>query len=249
MARLPVLDTYAQEAEISAGGELNVSISGNEYADLNIKLLSVNSTGAELYLTPISSVLGILPSKSIVQIPPATIGSVKGMKIILATTTTSTSTTTSTINQTAALLAAAISFANKDTSEGALMSAYNQLYIKDKVCNSGIYNETYLHYYGVMPSGPLSFENVSALTPVGINASAYLISNQLVYVNYSAIMRNGTKSEILSIELNMSPSAMLPIVKVAFEGLLYGDNYTIVNSTYTFQKSISNYCGAYVPKP
>jgi hypothetical protein len=93
-------------------------------------------------------------------------------------------------------------------------------------------------------------ENVSAQTPISITVSAKPLKDDLVLVNYTPVMRSGVASQpMVSLLLNMSHGAAMPIVSTLYEGILSGDNYTILNSTYQFQSSIQNYCGAYIPKP
>ena len=249
VSKVPVLSGYASEALLVPNSSVNVSINATGVANLNIKLAKSNSTSAELYITPLASVLGVKPSSGLSIIGPVSIGRTSGLKIIVTSTSTSSTTSTSTINQTAALLQSALAYANNNTSEGLLETEYASLYEKDKACNSSIYNETYTHYYGTAPSGDFSFLNVSKQTPIDINETAYYISGTLVFVNYTPVMRSGKQSPLLSLELNMSPLTKLRIVKAAYTGILQGDNYSIVNSTYAFQSRISNYCGAYIMPP
>ncbi|MGC8547920.1 MAG: hypothetical protein ACP5MC_02900 [Candidatus Micrarchaeia archaeon] len=249
VSKVPVLSGYASEALLVPNSSVNVSINATGIANLNIKLAKSNSTSAELYITPLASVLGVKPSSDLSLIGPVSIGRTSGLKIIVTSTSTSSTTSTSTINQTAALLQSALAYANNNTSEGLLETEYASLYEKDKACNSSIYNETYTHYYGKAPSSDFSFLNISRQTPIGINETVAYISGTLVFVNYTPIMRSGKQSPLLSLELNMSPLTKLRIVKAAYTGILQGDNYSIVNSTYAFQSKISNYCGAYIMPP
>lgn len=250
LGRFPFLVNPALEVNLTPATSINVSVSGSGIADLNIGLGAITAKGAELTLTPLAASLGIKPSKVGSLLMPVFIGSSGGLRLIVTTTSTSTSTSTSTINQTLALLTSAINYANQNTSEGILMQRYNTLYQQDKVCNASVYNETYERIYGTLPSGSFAFDVVRSQVPIAINITGSVVGSEMVKVSYAPVFRNGTKQEpMLTLELNMSPSAIERIVNVTFSGILAGDNYTIVNNTYTFQSRISNFCGAYVFPP
>jgi len=252
IAKLPLLYGFVSKVYMKNSTEVNVSVNAGRRASINIRMISSSSKGAMLNITPISSFYNIQTSNSVSLIGPVSIGTAasKGLKVIITSTTISTSTTTSTINQTNPLLVSAEQYANTNTSIGVLLNNYKALYIKDKACNASIYNETYAKYFNTQPPGFASFENASAQTPISITVSAKPLKDDLVLVNYTPVMRSGVASQpMVSLLLNMSPSAVVPIVSTLYEGILLGDNYTILNSTYQFQSSIQNYCGAYIPKP
>ncbi|MGC9037252.1 MAG: hypothetical protein ACP5GD_01375 [Candidatus Micrarchaeia archaeon] len=237
------------ELRLGENASVNLSSSFGSVADLNIKLVASNATSAKLYFTPIAAYLGIKPAK-IAMLGPTPIQIEQGLKLIVTTSSTTTSTTTSTINYTSQLLNNAINYANTKTSVGQLLLAYKQLYIKDKVCNATVYNETFYHYYNKMPSGPQSFANMTKIVPISINETASQLYGNLVYVNFTPVLRNGTMhTPMFSMLLNLTPNAQAPIIETRFEGILFGDNYTILNATYQFQSRITNYCGAYIEPP
>ncbi|MGC8675960.1 MAG: hypothetical protein ACP5T3_00375 [Candidatus Micrarchaeia archaeon] len=250
VSQLPLLVGYASKVTLMRGASANVSTSASGNADLNIRLVSSNASHAKLLLTPLSLVLGIRPSAGIKLIGPASISAPSGLKIIAISTTTTTSSTTSTINQTSVLLGQALAYANTKTAEGILMNDYKALYEKDAVCNETIYNATYQRYYNAVPSGAVSFANVSKETPINVTAKAAMKIGDLVFVNYTPVFRSGIAQEpMLSLLLNMSANAVTPIVEVTYEGILKYATYAELNSTYAFQSGISNYCGAYVAPP
>ncbi|MEM3781470.1 MAG: hypothetical protein QXT43_00705 [Candidatus Micrarchaeaceae archaeon] len=250
ISQLPLLASYASKIVLLKNQSANVSVSATGNADINVRLKSSNATAATLVVTPLSVALGVKVSKSVILNGPYSISSTGGLRVITISTTSTTSTTTSTVNQTAALLESALNYANTKTSEGILMEEYKSLYNKGTVCNESIYNATYMHYYSVLPSGSASFYNISRLTPINITVHAAISSGDLVFVNYTPVFRNGTTgASMLSLLLNMSAGAVAPIAKLTYGGILAYANYAELNSTYAFQSSINNYCGAYIEPP
>ncbi|MEM0146911.1 MAG: hypothetical protein QXF85_00445 [Candidatus Micrarchaeaceae archaeon] len=252
ISQLPIPASYASKFVLLKGENagVNVSVNATGNADLNVRLSSSNATSVELLLTPLSSILGIKVSKEVTLVGPYTISTAGGLKVITISTTSSTSTTTSTINQTAALLESALNYANNKTNEGVLMNKYKALYNKDTVCNESIYNATYEHYYSTEPSGVSSFDNISKLIPINVTVHAAIKSGAFVFVNYTPTFRNGSRGgPMLSLLLNMSPGAVAHVANATYEGILTYATYAEINSTYAFQSSINNYCGAYIVPP
>ncbi len=250
LTSLPVLTSAVKVLNIPEGSSLNVSTTGSNIADLNIKLLSTGTSGVSVVLTkiplfnkvPQSSGISLIPAPDFIQQSTYKNSTIK---IVTSTSTSTTSTSTTTINASAPLQQA-LTIAS-ETKLGVLMNNYKQLYEKDTACNASIYNLTYEKYTNVAPSGQSTFANVSLATPRTVNVTVTKMSNGMYNVTYSTISHSKyTTGPAATLILNLSNS-VAPVVSMKFEGIYYGLNFTIINSAYNFQSSIQNFCGAYIP--
>ena len=255
-ATLYITDYPALSAPISAlsmtsGSSFNVSSNAGKIADMHITLASSSPTQATFLLTPLLIGLGIRPSGGITVINPASLAS--GRLAIITTTVTTAVTTagsstttvgsTTTINNvTVAQIAMPLVNA---TPLGSLMSKYKAIYIRDRACTPGLYNQTYISQFGTVPPAPNSFVNISQVTPTDLTFSVVRINPNTYNVTYSTVSSSqDTNGPALVLEYSTLSSS---VVAQKFEGLYQGRNYTVLNQTYNFYNSINNNCGVFIP--
>lgn len=250
---LPILNGPMSVVTILSGGGVNLSTSGSSYANINIALLSSNSTGARIKLTPLASSLSIRTSRGVSLVQPPSFFS-QGPGVVVNVTITTTAATSSTtvgststiLNTTSGRIAAAYSIANA-SAPGALMLKLKALYEADVHCNASTYNTTYLAQKSRLPTGPFTFVNVTPFVPTDITASAVQAVANNYLVTYSTVAPSSLSSgPALLIGVNISSATSSHILNVTFRGIFQGDNYTMVNSAYAVQSRIGNACAAYI---
>jgi len=248
---VPLLSSPVISLSLGSNSSANFSSMGTGIADMHISLLSSNQEGAVVEITPIPQSLGLKPNGQIKIIPEASFTEkmlYKGSVAIVSTTTTSSTTTitTTTINQSAVIPVQQIMTLMNSTTYGALENNLNILYVKDKACNASVYNATFLRYENMQPTGLNSFYNVSPAVPRYINTTISKLSKNDYIVTYTGVtpVKKYT-SPLLIVRLNISSAS--PLINATFEGPFAGMNYTQAVAIYSFQDSINNFCGAYMP--
>ncbi|MFP3278792.1 MAG: hypothetical protein RXP92_00550 [Candidatus Micrarchaeota archaeon] len=251
ITKTPVLAYPVLAIYLTKGGSANISSEESKVADMHILLLSSNYKGAELELTPIDPSLGLKPSGlSTVLQPTSFIERMlyTGNVSIISTTstTTSTSITTTTINQSSIIPMQQIMDFVNTTAPGMLMNSFAALYQKDSVCNASVYNATFQTLENMKAVGPNSFYNVSPSVPRSININVTKIASNTYLVTYIGVTPSKLyTSALLNLKVSLTPTPIL--LNVSFEGPFKNMNLTQVTKIYTFQSSIQNFCGAYMP--
>ncbi len=250
----PVLVKPISSVTLGAASSANVSTDGSRIANVQIKLISTKTGSAQVQLTPLPSSLSIRPSGSVSLISSAngtayqtTLATTSTQTTSIATTTASgsgtttaasTSLATTTVQQipTSSVLAVANS-----SQAGALMIKYDELYTQDQGCTPSAYNVTYQQYFHTAPSGPESYTNVSAVTPISISAVITSTGANLYNVSYDPILPTMVKAHyIVVIQVNMTSSTA---TKFTYDT---GLNYTALDQQYSLQSSFTGLCGAYI---
>ncbi len=252
----PYIGGPIESFSIGPGESVNASSSGGQISDMNLLVISSTASGAVVKITPLYQNLGIRLSKNIAVTNPPPLGLFSSSATASSTPLPTSVTTTvsqslqsnkssnQTSNQTQALLQKAMKLANESV-PGALMLKFRSLYVTGSACTAPLYNSTYNTQKGSLPSGPNSFENVSAFTPTNVTIYANALGAQLVNITYSAVTHSSSYSgPMLILEINVSAASYLK--KINYTGLLSGANTTTLNSTYMYQSKISGDCGAYI---
>jgi hypothetical protein len=252
VTRMPLLYGPVSSLLLAPYEEANVSSNGTQVADVNIRLLNSNSSGASIDVVPVPIGIGIKASAGIYLLPPLSFSTQVSTPFFATTTTTSTSTTslsTSTIaaNSTLALFQQALNDVN-ETNIGVLMKAYRAIYVKSAKCNASTYNSTYNMYHNSLPPAPVSFANVSPFTPFNITVGeSKLAAKNNVLVTYSTVSHDSsTTGPAIVVIINTSNGNFLR--NVSYVGLYTGFDFSILNSSYSFQKTISGSCSALISK-
>jgi hypothetical protein len=253
VSRVPILMGPVSTVFLNAGSSASMSSAGSQTADMNVKLLSSSSSGASLAITPLPASLSISTSSTVTVLSPAPL--VAGSASMSSnanpnsitsynTITTSISVTTTVQNAAATQQQQALSIAN-GSSTGALMRKYKALYNSDTSCSASAYSATYALYYGIAPSAPNDYANVSAMTPTDITVNASLISGSQYKVTYSTVSRSSLSTGPVAI-ITVDTSSRL-VVSTTFAGIFRGLSYATINSTYAFQNGVLNKaCGAFI---
>lgn len=227
---------------------LSVSAFGAKEADMNVALVSSSGNGASVEITPLHELLGVQVSPNIRIANPASLTGVSRTgNVTIAPRQTSSIASTTTIaaqNSSQAEILKALSLINS-TGTGTLLGQYAKLYAKGVGCNESTYNTTYLTYHGTLPPAPLSFANLSQLTPTGMTINASVSSGPNVVIMYSTTARSTTSAGPVIIAVVNTTSVSF-LTSVTYTGIYQGLNYTVLNSTYAFQSRILNNCAAYV---
>jgi len=254
ITRTPILAYPVLALYLTKGSSANVSSEELNVADMHILLLSSNYNGAELELTPIDPSLGLKPSGSSIYLQPTSFIEkmlYTGNVSIVSTTstTTSTSITTTTINQSSVSsvipMQQIMNFVNT-TAPGILMNNFAALYQKDMACNASVYNATFQTLENMKAVGPNSFYNVSISVPRNINVNVTKVASNTYLVTYIGVTPSKRYTgALLTLKVSLTPTPIL--LNVSFEGPFENMNLTQVTKIYTFQNSIHNFCGAYIP--
>ncbi len=261
MTQLPFLYNPVATVTLSGIGSVNLSTSGTQSADMNLHLVSSNTSGATFIISPLLSGLGIRTSSSVYFIRPVIFGTQTNSTVTSTTTissattqnsvaSTSTTTQTTTTAKTAPSQSqVAINLMN-NTSIGPLMLEFRALYQRDTACTEGVYNATYNTYYNSNPPPPISFANVSQFTPTNITITATSTSKADVFaVTYALVAPDSAfAGTVVGATVNTTSSV---VTNVTYVGLYKssGFDFTILNSTYAFQSKINDDCGAYITPP
>jgi hypothetical protein len=251
ITRMPLLYGPVASVMLSPYAEANVSSNGTQVADVSIRLMNSSSTGAAIDVVPVPLGIGIKASAGISLLPPLSF-SAQVNAIILTTTTitistTSLSTTTITTNSTLVLFQQALNDINQ-TNIGALMKLYKALYIKSAKCNASAYNATYKIYHITLPPAPVSFVNISPFSPINLTISeSKLAAKNNVMITYSTVSHDSsTTGPAVSAIINTSNISFLK--SISYVGIYTGLNFSILNSSYSFQSKIAGSCGALISK-
>lgn len=246
ISRNPVLLNSITQISLTKGETTNISLSGGN-ADLQITLISGTSKAATIALSYVPKTLGIKSSSGIGSLNNTGGGQVKASTtesttIPNAPTTTAAATTT-VVQENPTVEAYAVANA---TSLGILMSDYKALYEKDKTdCTRSIYDSAYADNFGVVPTGPNTFANMSLIAPVSIKMSAASAGGDLFNISYYDVNVSGVeaKDRILQMQINITGQY---VVSSDFSGDFYGMSYTSVLQQYQSLNSSSDLCSAYV---
>ncbi len=249
----PVLTNPITKITGSAGQVFNLSISGSGTADINLKIISTNGTGATVGVIQLPSGLTIRESSLASVVVPASLPASGASAQYASTTTvpvnatTSVTTTanntkaTTTIVQASQIPQTIINLA--DTSnEGVLMKNLSALYAEEPGCTESIYNQT-IRSLSQVPSGPLSYENVTKMTPTSTNTTITQLPSGLYRVNYSVTVPTKSFSGTV---ISMYMDASGNISNLQFLGIFKDQNYTTVYNAYKTQSAVGNVCAAYV---
>ncbi len=268
ISKYPILQSGVEYVTLGQGGSVNVSLTSPSYASVNIRLANTTDYKASLVLTYLSQSLGIRQSSSVMpltsfqQSQQQSSGTqtnststqtnstnlqsnASGSSTSTSSSSGSNSTNTSSSNNQAQIYASVMKAAN-NTAIGALMIAQKALYNQIKSCTPQQYNTTYTSVKGKAPKDAFTFQNMSSVTPTDItwNVST-LTAGSLYSVLYKTVSPNSHFSgAALNLEMEY-PSNY--INSQTFEGAYYGLNYTTLNKSYAYQKSIGNACGALIP--
>jgi len=251
ITRTPVLAYPVLAIYLTQGGSANISSEELKVADMHILLLSSNYKGAELELTPIDPSLRLKPSGLSVELQPTSFIEkmlYTGNVSIISTTstTTSTSITTTTINQSSIIPMQQIMGFVNTTAPGILMNSFAALYQRDRACNASVYNATFQTLENMKAVGPNSFYNVSPSVPRNVNINVTKVTNNTYLVTYIGVTPSKLYTgALLNLKVSLTPTPTL--LNVSFEGPFKYMNLTQVTKIYTFQSSIQNFCGAYMP--
>ncbi|MGC8479655.1 MAG: hypothetical protein ACP5M9_03235 [Candidatus Micrarchaeia archaeon] len=263
ISQSPVLASAIISFSISQGSMLNVSTTGSKNANLQVKLLSSNSTYSTIQLTPVPYGLIIPISSGVSATEPAPVPQSGSSNVsIISTTVQSTTTTQNTQQTTTQAVTTSITSVVTTTQTsnagipqsvinqasqsyiGSLVSNLNTLYAEESQCTQSLYNQTLISYAHVSPTGPLSYQNVTLYTPSSItNKITGPFSKGYLVTYYSQSKSSQTTGAAISMYLNQSTGAISDIV---FSGIFQGQNYSDLESSYNFQSGIGNACAAYI---
>ncbi len=256
LSQYPILTNPITEVTGASGSSFNLSTSGSDMADINLKIISSNGSSAKIQLTSLPSGLSIHSSPLAVIVVPGPLPN-GGASIQAATTTITTTTvppanttrpantlqSTTTIAQTSQVPQTIVSLA-ETTNIGVLMGNLEALYAQEPKCSEATYNQTFETYLHRSPTGPFSFANATADTPTSVNATIRSTSTSGIYlVNYSvSVPTKRLSGTVISFDMDSSGA----ISNLKFLGIFNGENYTTINEAYQSQSSIGNACAAYV---
>ncbi|MDE1861030.1 MAG: hypothetical protein KGH72_04940 [Candidatus Micrarchaeota archaeon] len=248
MSSLPVLSGPIMVVTLSKGQTVNVSASGSNNADLQIKLIAANSTQGIFQLSYIPKILNVRPSSGIGYLTSSTGSGGAPSNTTVSTTTVSAGSTTTAHASTTTVAqdhsAAALATANASI-YGGLMKNYSALFVKDRACTGTTYNVTFYASFHFNPTGPEDFENVSPTVITSITTKVTAISPNLYNVTYITSAPATTEPGLI-LNVNTNSNA---IANATFTGLWKGFSFTTLNATYYEQEAISGNCGAYIPVP
>ncbi len=246
--KLPVFMNQPMEVMVEENNMTRINADSGSFANMGITLQSVNGNSVKVEITPLEASLGLAPDT-------ARISTVNNMLLAngrknvttsittTATTTVASTTTVSQINTTSANIMAAL----KKNKSYAVMQNYTVLYANSANCTQSKYNSAYLKYYGVMPTGPEDYLNVSTFPlPYGF----YTKTTNIGRGNYSFVY----KSESTDSDYNNSPAVTILInvsgssaYNVTFGGIFEGQTYLGILDGYNKAAGIGGPCAAVVP--
>ncbi|MCL5427587.1 MAG: hypothetical protein M1321_00165 [Candidatus Marsarchaeota archaeon] len=252
MSPYPILTNPITRINGAEGQAFNISTSGSQTADINLNIVSSNSSAAVIKLTQLPSGLNIKSSSLAVVVVPGPLPSSGQQQYIATTSTASTATTTvssanelqstTTVAQSSNIPQSIINLAEA-SNEGVLMKNLSALYAQEPECTEAVYNQTVRAFLHSSPTGPESYANVTAETPTSTNTTITLLPSGLYQVNYSVtVPEKRLSGTVISMEMDSSGNTD----SVKFLGIFQGLNYTAVENAYKAQSAIGNACAAYV---
>jgi hypothetical protein len=242
--RLPVFGNPLLNVTLDEGNMTKLGI-GSNFADLGLTLESVSNSSIAVRITPLDISLQLAPDSGKVAVigtllAPHTGGSAATSSVTTTASTTVGSTTT-TISQTNSTLETIMAALKKNMYYG-LMLNYTVLYANTQNCTRSAYDTAFLKTYGSVPSGPSTYQNISMEVP-------YMMYNGITSLNggnYAMSFSTKTvdptynNSKALVIKVNVSTSK---VTNVTAEGLLKGENYTMLYNGYLSAINIGGACG------
>jgi hypothetical protein len=251
LTALPALANPIAVVALYPGGGANMSGNAQQIADVHVVLSSSSQSKATLSLSPLTRNLGIRVS-SIVSVinPPSLLQKLPTVNVTVSTPKITTSVVVTSISPVTTTISGGtptqqIMSNLNNTNIGGLMASYKKLYNKDVSCTPGAYNSTYHLQMGVYPTGPSTFQNVSQQTPTDLTWNIIKVGSGVYNITYSeAVPTKFYSGPVLTVQYNLNLSEMLSLT---FKGNFKGLNYSVINSAYQYQNSISGSCGAYMP--
>ncbi len=251
LTQTPVMAKPIQAISLSRLQSVNASTADTQTADIQIKLLSSNSSAATLSITPVPAGLAIgaqqfplvenggeaYSSTTTVQTTTVQSGS-QGS----TTTASSTSVATTAATTAQSIPTAQIMTVINGSSIGQLLTNFNSLYVQDKACTQSQYNSSYVYYYKSAPSGPYTYYNVSPETPTGFTITIAGTGTDLYNATYAINLPSAPAAQkIVAVQVSTSTYSV-----VSYKFLSPGLNLSTFTNTYNFQSSVSGDCGAYI---
>jgi hypothetical protein len=249
----------------------NNSVSLNyvgKFADMQFRLVSVNASGPLVEIVPLSAGLQIAPSPNSAEVinysilsnvvvaqPGNALQTLVQANTVTNTTTTvaaaaakggksttmaSTSSSTTTIAQNTTALVINSTLA-KDSYYKIILN-FMQLYAQSANCTPRLYNTTLVEY-GELPSGPLTYRNVSATTPIAI-------VERIVYSgvgNYGIefVTKGGVANGAIALDITLNVSTGT-VLSDKLGGIFQGDSFDQFSDIYTQTNSVGNACAVFV---
>ena len=258
LSGLPVLTSPILEFRLSNGTSVNVSLNGSSYAHVQVKLLSLSQSQAEVRLTRIPSGFGVVQSASVSSFNPslAILGmpsqgsgaatTVSPTTSAGAGTTTAQATTTAqttTVKSSSGFTQAQVLAAANGTELGGLMAMYNGLFRTDTACTPSLYNSTYSSVHNRQNAyGATDYYNASRQTPEMLTISTSEVSTDEYDVTYTAVIPAGNRLSLVML-VNVSSGQQ---VSYQASGIFLDQNYVDMSQNFISVNSIGNDCAAYV---
>ncbi len=181
IVKSPVLQNTAENVTLLLGNYTRVNL-GTSYANIEIKLDSVNGTAAKITLDPLQAYLDVTPDFSRIH-AVAQASSNFTTTVIQVTTTSSTSTI---YNQTKAAYTRIQSYLEESDWYG-LMANYTTYYENSKNCSPALYNGTYIRMQLTAPVPPFDYWNATVFTPYDLTYNISNVGNGSYAVTYSTV--------------------------------------------------------------
>lgn len=235
----PLLVGSVLELHLTPGQADNVSLTGSQTADLNIKLDSSSASSATLTLTYIPSGFGVRITPGIEQIGTIGVG-----KAALATSTvpqsggTSSTVKTTTVAPTTTVKPvsnSALAMEEANASDiGLMINGYNRIFqTEHTACTQTLYDNEFASQYGMVPSGPLTYANESQQVPQKIISSETSVGTNLYNITYTEVVTSGNRRFAI-VQFNLSGNFITTSIFNGDFGKSYSpvfENYTVFNKT------------------
>ncbi|MEM0154302.1 MAG: hypothetical protein QW814_00500 [Methanothrix sp.] len=226
----------------------------SKYADIGIELLSANGTSALVHFITISQSDAVPPDSSQIRIVPTNISSKTTSTILPSKSSNSTvlgSTTSTTVSTTVTTTTSQPNGYSKALSAlqaskyYSLMENYSELYHNTSQCTPSLYNKTYeANNYGVPPSGPQTYANVSAFVPFNMSYALNDVSGPIYEAIYTTISKSTiTTGTALSMVINSSDGV---ISNITYSGIFAGTNESALYQGYLSAVRVGGACGIYL---
>ncbi|MDE1857353.1 MAG: hypothetical protein KGH98_04745 [Candidatus Micrarchaeota archaeon] len=270
LSQVPIMLNQLISVSLATGGSAKLNI-GTKYANIELQPQTITNSSVSVLVTPLSPYLAVAPDTtgfatvnsslavqsqhyapvglSTTTIPPTSNQTSKGNSTKSASTTvtttvasTSVTTTISSSNQTLIEINSTL----KLSSYYSLIANYTVLYANAAAnCNSQAYTNAYVSKHGAQPTGPSTYQNVTAVVPSSIYRRDVNDGAGLYSVLFNTTSTGSLLNNKVALNITMRPNQS-SITHTALSGVFQGLNLTTMQSNYNTAVKDGAPCGIYI---
>ncbi|MGC8694388.1 MAG: hypothetical protein ACP5RI_02100 [Candidatus Micrarchaeia archaeon] len=256
ITKLPIFVNPTMLVKVPLNNFTDVNLS-SKYATLEIKLASVNNNYSVIDLIPVPESLFQAPTSQRISFVNNTVPSLSSQtksinlsnsisaNVRNTTNTTKTNPTNKTSNTSSSTSAYSTNYTKamallEKSAYYPVMVDYTKIYANESKCNQSNYTSLYKGFYGSVPTGPDTYQNITKLVPYKLSFNLTNVTPSMFKATYTTYSySNYTNGTALVIMINVSKNAIVSsMTENAFDFM----NATSLTTAYNKANRIGN-CG------